>query len=78
MILVVGRRSKIGSALVGKLVARGQKVRALVRAAEGAGSFADGVECVLGDLAELDSLRSAVAGVDRVFCFAGRASRSYS
>jgi uncharacterized protein YbjT (DUF2867 family) len=34
MILVIGGRSKIGSALIEKLITRGQTVRALVRSSE--------------------------------------------
>jgi nucleoside-diphosphate-sugar epimerase len=35
MILVIGGRSKIGSALIDELIARGEAVRALVRPGEG-------------------------------------------
>jgi uncharacterized protein YbjT (DUF2867 family) len=71
MILVIGGRSKIGSALIGELVARGEAVRALARSGESAGSFPDGVEDVAGDLADLDSLRSAIAGAERMFLLCG-------
>ncbi len=67
MILVIGGRSKIGASLLELLVARGQRVRALVRGAErGAASMA-GVESVAGDLAVPDSLRAAMTGVEKVF-----------
>ena len=71
MILVIGGRSKIGSALIGDLVARGEAVRALVRSGEGASSLPDGVQAVAGDLADVESLASAVSGVDRVFLLCG-------
>jgi len=71
MILVIGGRSKIGSALLGELVAKRVAVRALIRSGEGAGSFPSGVEAATGDLADLDSLRTAVAGVDRMFLLCG-------
>ena len=70
-VLVVGGRSKIGSALIGELVARGEAVRALVRSREGAGSFPHPVEAVPGDLADRDSLRSALHGADRLFLLCG-------
>jgi uncharacterized protein YbjT (DUF2867 family) len=67
VILVIGGRSKIGASLLELLVARGQRVRALVRGAErGAASMA-GVESVAGDLAVPDSLRAAMTGVEKVF-----------
>jgi uncharacterized protein YbjT (DUF2867 family) len=71
MILVIGGRSKIGSALIGELVGKREPVRALVRSGECAGSFPDGVEAVTGDLADLDSLRSAIAGAERMFLLCG-------
>jgi uncharacterized protein YbjT (DUF2867 family) len=39
MILVIGGRSKIGAALIGDLVDRGEQVRALVRSGEAAASL---------------------------------------
>ena len=71
MILVIGGRSKIGSALIGELVGKGEVVRALVRSDESAGSFPEGVEAVTGDLVDLDSLRSAIAGAERMFLLCG-------
>jgi uncharacterized protein YbjT (DUF2867 family) len=71
LILVIGGRSKIGSALVGELLAKGETVRALVRSGEGAGSLSPGVEVVTGDLADRDSLRAAIAGADRLFLLCG-------
>jgi uncharacterized protein YbjT (DUF2867 family) len=71
MILVIGGRSKIGSALIGELVAKGEDVRALVRRGEGKDSFPDGVNAVPGDLSDQESLRAAIAGADRMFLLCG-------
>jgi uncharacterized protein YbjT (DUF2867 family) len=74
LILVIGGRSKIGAALIGELLGRGQQVRALVRAGEPAGGLAAGglaagglAEAVTGDLADEGSLVTAMAGIERVF-----------
>ena len=67
MILVIGGRSKIGSALLGELVGRGQRVRALVRAGEPPGGLAAAAEIVTGDLADEGSLVTAMAGIEKVF-----------
>ena len=67
MILVIGGRSKIGSALVDELQRRGEQVRALVRAGEPAVERAAGVEFVNGDLADEGSLVNAMEGIEKVF-----------
>jgi uncharacterized protein YbjT (DUF2867 family) len=67
LILVIGGRSKIGAALIGDLLARGQQVRALVRAGEPAGGLAAGAEAVTGDLAEEGTLVAAMDGIGKVF-----------
>ena len=67
MILVIGGRSKIGAALIGELLGRGQQVQALVRAGEPAGSLPAAAEAVTGDLADEGSLVTAMAGVEKVF-----------
>ncbi|MBV9795959.1 MAG: SDR family oxidoreductase [Actinobacteria bacterium] len=82
MILVIGGRSKIGSALVADLLDRGEQVRVLVRAAEAdssgglggseglGGSVGSGgavAETVVGDLADEGSLVAAMDGVEKVF-----------
>jgi uncharacterized protein YbjT (DUF2867 family) len=67
MILVIGGRSKIGAALIGDLVDRGEQVRALVRSGEGAASLPAAVEAVAGDLADEGSLVKAMDGIDKVF-----------
>lgn len=70
-ILVIGGRSKIGSALIGELVGKGESVRALVRSSESRDWFPEGVQAVTGDLADLESLRSAIEGADRMFLLCG-------
>lgn len=67
MILVIGGRSKIGLALIELLRARGEEVRALVRAQEADAVLSAGVELVVGDLADPGSLRAAMSGVTKVF-----------
>ena len=67
MILIIGGRSKIGAALIGELLRRGQQVRALVRAGEPAGSLPAAAETVTGDLADEGSLVIAMAGIEKVF-----------
>jgi uncharacterized protein YbjT (DUF2867 family) len=71
VILVIGGRSKIGSALIEELVAKGEAVRALVRSGESGTSFPDRAETVTGDLSDRDSLRSALEGADRLFLLCG-------
>jgi uncharacterized protein YbjT (DUF2867 family) len=69
-VLVIGGRSKIGSALINELLQRGQKVRALVRTLPDASAqTADGpdVEHVVGDLADRASLEVAMRDVESVF-----------
>jgi uncharacterized protein YbjT (DUF2867 family) len=66
VILVIGGRSKIGSALIELLSARGERVRMLVRDRE-PDAAADGVDPVAGDLGSPESLRAAMAGAEKVF-----------
>jgi uncharacterized protein YbjT (DUF2867 family) len=75
MILVIGGRSKIGSALIGRLSSSGQEVKALVRESENRQPMPDQVEAVSGDLADADSIRRAMDGVDRVFLLCGPAAQ---
>jgi uncharacterized protein YbjT (DUF2867 family) len=67
VILVIGGRSKIGAALIGELLGRGQQVRALVRAGEPAGGLPSAAEAITGDLGDEGSLVTAMAGVEKVF-----------
>ena len=70
MILVIGGRSKIGTALIDELVARGERVRALARSGAGE-QFPGGVEVVSGDLGDRDSLDRAFAGAEKAFLLCG-------
>ena len=67
MILIIGGRSKVGAALIGELLGRGQQVRALVRAGEPAGGLPAAAGAVTGDLADEGSLVTAMEGVEKVF-----------
>src|SRR5205807_10631832 len=67
LVLVVGGTGKLGSQVVDRLIARGKRVRALVRPTSQTGALvAKGVELANGDLLELESLRPALDGVDAV------------
>jgi uncharacterized protein YbjT (DUF2867 family) len=73
-VLVVGATGQLGSTVVGKLVARGADVRAMVRREAAAEKFAAmGVEAVLGDLRDAASLASACHGIQVVVTTANAA-----
>ena len=65
MILVIGGRSKIGTALIADLLDRGEQVRVLVRSSGRGGGPA--AETVTGDLADEGTLVTAMDGVEKVF-----------
>ncbi len=66
--LVTGASGMIGGAIVDALLARGHSVRALVRASAKVDPLLlKGVDLVVGDLGDAESLRQAVQGVDAVF-----------
>jgi dihydroflavonol-4-reductase len=66
--LVTGATGFIGAALVEKLLARGDRVRALVRATSRTDELARlGVELAPGALSDASSLAAAVEGCDAVF-----------
>ena len=66
-VLVVGATGSLGGRVVDRLLARGKKVRALVRPASDAGKLeAKGVEIARGDMLDLDSLVSAMTGTAAV------------
>jgi uncharacterized protein YbjT (DUF2867 family) len=71
VILVIGGRSKVGTALLELLSARGEQVRALVRESERGRERADGLpggtEAVTGDLASPESLQRAMSDIEKVF-----------
>lgn len=67
MILVVGGTGSLGGRIVRGLLARGEKVRALVRSTSNGTALAEaGAEVVTGDLTDPPSLARACAGVDTV------------
>lgn len=71
-VLVTGATGFIGGVLAGQLAARGDRVRALVRAASHTDELARlGVEFAPGDVADPDSLRRAVEGCEGVVHLAG-------
>jgi len=66
--LVTGCSGFLGSHLVEALVARGEKVRALVRPASTIAHLENlGVELVYGDLNDEQSLKTAMQDIDRVY-----------
>ena len=70
-ILIVGATGVLGRQVVARLLARGARVRALVRdPARAASLAAAGVECVEGDLIDPRSLARACAGTERVLAAA--------
>jgi uncharacterized protein YbjT (DUF2867 family) len=64
LVLVAGATGHIGSRLVRELVDAGRTVRALSRREQEA---ADGVEWVVGDVSDRESLDAALAGVDAAY-----------
>lgn len=68
MILVVGATGQIGRELVKCLASTGAPVRALVRTPAKALAFRqEGIDVVIGDLAQPDTLDAALHGVEQVF-----------
>ena len=66
MILLTGATGTVGSALLRRLTADGQPVRALVRDPRRLGDQRVRVQIALGDLADPPSFRNALRGVDTV------------
>ncbi len=77
MILVTGAAGKTGRAVIKALVARGAKVRALVRNPEHAGALTalGAAEVVFGSFADELALASAAAGVRAIYHICSNASR---
>jgi uncharacterized protein YbjT (DUF2867 family) len=79
MILVAGATGMVGGMIVDGLLARGNRVRALVRSAKSAEIFqARGVDTALGDVKDRASLDRACAGAEVVITTANSASRGGS
>lgn len=71
--MVTGATGLLGSHIAEHLVARGERVRALVRPTSDTTFLRQlGVELTIGDLNDPDSLRRALAGVDVVYHCAAR------
>jgi uncharacterized protein YbjT (DUF2867 family) len=70
MVLVVGATGLVGGAICQKLAARGEKVRALVRATSSKERIealrSSGVELCTGDLKDAESIAVACRGIDAV------------
>lgn len=67
MILIVGGTGSLGSAVVDRLLAEGERVRVMTRTpAKAAELSRSGAEVVRGDLLDRDSLVRACEGVDQV------------
>src|SRR5262249_39468521 len=71
MILVIGGRSKIGSAVLDHLGRQEAPVRALARSGEPSQAFPVSIETVTGDLGDPASLEAAMQGVEQVFLLCG-------
>ena len=70
--VVTGATGHVGNVLVRELLERGAPVRAMVLPGEDSKSLAGlDVECVEGDVRNLDALRSAFAGASTVYHVAG-------
>jgi uncharacterized protein YbjT (DUF2867 family) len=67
-VLVTGATGNIGSQVVKQLAAKGVPTHALVRDPQGAASIqGPGVDLVMGDFSQPETLAPAMAGVERVF-----------
>ncbi len=72
MILVTGPTGHIGNVLIRQLLARGERVRALILPGENCGPLSGlDVECVEGNVLDPASLRAAFNGVEYVYHLAG-------
>jgi NADH dehydrogenase len=66
MILLTGATGNVGSAVLRRLTAKGERVRCLVRDPRRLGSERVRVQIALGDLSDPASFRNALRGVDTV------------
>lgn len=69
---VTGATGVVGPVLVGNLLERGYKVRALSRRPIASNESPDGLEIIQGDLSDKEVLKRAVEGVDIVFHLAAK------
>ena len=68
MIFLTGATGKIGGETAKQLVAKGASLRALVRdEAKAADLRADGVELVVGDIADADAVKRGMDGAEKAF-----------
>ena len=68
MVLVTGASGRTGSEVVKALIAKGEKVRALVRNKQRAAAIqVPGVELVVGDVEKPETWDAALHGMDKVF-----------
>jgi uncharacterized protein YbjT (DUF2867 family) len=76
MILVTGATGTVGSEVVRRLLAAGERPRALVRDPDKARErLGEQVEHVVGDLNRTETIGAALAGVDRLFLVTTQSSR---
>jgi uncharacterized protein YbjT (DUF2867 family) len=66
-ILVIGGAGNVGSQVVKELLAHDLSIRVLVHTPEKANTIPEGVEVVIGDLLDPETLRSVFNNIDRVF-----------
>jgi len=66
-ILVIGGTGTVGSQVVEGLAQKGNGVRVLSRSKEKAEALPPGIEGVVGDLLDPDSLKAAMKGIEKVF-----------
>jgi uncharacterized protein YbjT (DUF2867 family) len=71
VLLLTGATGLLGSAVLSRLIARGESVRCLVRDARRLGSQRVHVQLATGDLVDPASFRNAMRGVDTVVHLAG-------
>ena len=67
MILVVGATGTVGSHVTEKLLEQGEQVRCLVRSEEKRALLPAGVEGVIGDLEQPETLKEVFSGIEGVF-----------
>ena len=76
-ILVTGATGNVGSVLISNLTAMGAQVRALTRNESSAQGLRDvGVEVVIGDLDQPETLNEAFSGADHVFLLTAPSPRA--